>query len=124
VNQKDDNLIQERSWNVSFSEPDVPSKPADDCIAKAKNVPREHIDAVAKIFEDRPIVSKLYIKNKINDASIIANLRQYYIYLFCQKSVLILRILPLLAFHWKNGPWHLLWTKYGTDPRKDPKYRL
>ena len=78
--QKDDNFIQERSWNVSFSEPDVPSKPADDCIAKAKNVPREHIDAVAKIFEDRPIVSKLYIKNKINDASIIANLRQYDIY--------------------------------------------
>lgn len=73
-------MIQERSWNVSFNEPDVPSKPADDCIAKAKNVPREHIDAVAKIFEERPIVSKLYIKNKINNASIIANLRQYYIF--------------------------------------------
>lgn len=29
-----------------------------------------------------------------------------------------------MAFHWKNGPWHLLWTKYGVDPRKDSKYRL
>ena len=29
-----------------------------------------------------------------------------------------------MAFHWKNGPWHLLWTKYGVDPRNDPKYRL
>lgn len=72
--------MQERSWNVSFSEVEVPMKPADECIAKAKNVPREHIDAVAKIFDERPIVSKLYIKNRINDASIIANLRQYILF--------------------------------------------
>lgn len=74
--QKNDGLVQERSWNVAFNEPDVPSKPADDCIAKAKNVPRAQIEAVAKIFEERPIVSKLYIKNRINDASTISNLRQ------------------------------------------------
>jgi hypothetical protein len=52
-------------------------KPADDCIARAKNVPKEQIDAVAKVFDERPIVSKLYLKNRIKDASIISNLRQY-----------------------------------------------
>ena len=73
-------MNQEKSWNISFNEPNVPIKPADDCIARAKNVPKEQIDAVAKVFEERPIVSKLYIKNRINDASIISNLRQYDIF--------------------------------------------
>lgn len=36
----------------------------------------------------------------------------------------IYSILPVIAYHWKNGPWHLLWTKYGLDPRIDSKYRL
>ena len=70
-------MSYERSWNIPFNQPNVPMEPAEDCIARAKNVPRDHIDVVAKIFEERPIVSKLYLKNRIKDAVIIANLRQY-----------------------------------------------
>ena len=32
-------------------------------------------------------------------------------------------ILPLFAYVWQSGPWHMLWCKYLLDPRSDSKYR-
>ncbi|KAI4466175.1 general transcription factor iiic polypeptide 5 [Holotrichia oblita] len=33
-------------------------------------------------------------------------------------------ILPAVAFHFHNGPWRIMWCKYGYDPRKDPSSRI
>ncbi|GJQ67245.1 hypothetical protein Trydic_g8150 [Trypoxylus dichotomus] len=33
-------------------------------------------------------------------------------------------ILPAVAFHFHNGPWRIMWCKYGYDPRKDPLSRI
>ncbi|KAK9468823.1 RNA polymerase III transcription factor IIIC subunit-domain-containing protein [Lipomyces arxii] len=32
--------------------------------------------------------------------------------------------LQYVAFTWKSGPWRATYTKYGLDPRKDPKYSI
>lgn len=33
-------------------------------------------------------------------------------------------IMPCVAIYLKNGPWRMLWIKYGYDPRKEPEARI
>ncbi len=56
---KDESMNQDRSMSVSFNEPNIPEKPSDDSIFKAKNVPQAQIEAVAKV--NSQLTSKQYI---------------------------------------------------------------
>lgn len=33
-------------------------------------------------------------------------------------------IIPCLAIYMREGPWRMMWVKYGYDPRKDPEARI
>ncbi|XP_045459113.1 general transcription factor 3C polypeptide 5 [Melitaea cinxia] len=62
---------------------------------------------VAKLFEERPIWSlnllKFHTKIRMSSLRII---------------------LPCLAIYMREGPWRMMWVKYGYDPRKDPEARI
>lgn len=33
-------------------------------------------------------------------------------------------ILPAVSYFWTNGPWRMIWTKFGVDPRYDFNMRI
>lgn len=49
ADNKDLSSYQEKSMSIPFNEPNIPVKPTDDCVFKAKNIPQSHIDTVAKV---------------------------------------------------------------------------
>lgn len=60
-----------------------------------------------KLFEERPIWSKAAVayKTGISEATL-----KY--------------VLPSVAYYFINGPWRVMWVRYGYDPRKDPSARI
>lgn len=34
------------------------------------------------------------------------------------------RLIPLFGYYFTNGPWKLLWLKFGYDPRTDPSSKM
>ncbi|XP_039765132.1 general transcription factor 3C polypeptide 5 isoform X2 [Pararge aegeria] len=64
-------------------------------------------EVVKKLFDDRPIWSlnliKYQTKIKINSLKVIV---------------------PCLAIYMKEGPWRMMWVRYGYDPRKEPGARI
>lgn len=59
-----------------------------------------------QLFEERPIWSRNAVQYKTK-----------------YKLTDLKLLLPCVGFITKNGPWKLLWIKYGYDPRKDPEAR-
>ncbi|XP_032529659.2 general transcription factor 3C polypeptide 5 [Danaus plexippus] len=67
----------------------------------------EEYNTVAKLFEERPIWSlnlvKFHTKIKLSSLKVI---------------------MPCLALYMREGPWRMLWTRFGYDPRKEPGSRI
>ncbi|CAK1602835.1 unnamed protein product [Parnassius mnemosyne] len=67
----------------------------------------QEYDIVKKMFEERPIWSlnlvKYHTKIRLSSLKII---------------------MPCLAIYMKDGPWRMLWVRFGYDPRKDPGARI
>ncbi|XP_045766921.1 general transcription factor 3C polypeptide 5 [Maniola jurtina] len=68
---------------------------------------KEEFETVKKLFDERPIWSlnliKYHTKIKINSLKVIV---------------------PCLGIYMKEGPWRMMWVKYGYDPRKEPGARI
>ncbi|KAK9707969.1 Tau95 Triple barrel domain [Popillia japonica] len=64
-------------------------------------------DKIKSLFEKRPIWSRAAI-----------------LYFSEVPKEQLKFILPAVAFHFHNGPWRIMWCKYGYDPRKDPSSRI
>ncbi|XP_041980297.1 general transcription factor 3C polypeptide 5 [Aricia agestis] len=92
---------------------DLPTEPHDFYIQAKKT--RESIypqlqneyENVSKMFDVRPIWS-------INNIKFHTKL----------KTSTLKIILPCLAVYMKEGPWKMMWVKFGYDPRKDPEARI
>ncbi|KPJ12260.1 hypothetical protein RR48_11516 [Papilio machaon] len=68
---------------------------------------QQEFETVKKLFEERPIWSlnliKFHTKIRLSSLKII---------------------MPCLAIYMKDGPWRMLWVKFGYDPRKEPASRI
>lgn len=85
----------------------VPESASDEAIEKAKAVPEELRKECERLFEDRPLISRLSIYCRASD-----RLRPH-----------LKALLPSLSYYWVNGPWRHTWARYGIDPRQDPAFR-
>ncbi|XP_068621368.1 general transcription factor 3C polypeptide 5 [Battus philenor] len=67
----------------------------------------QEYQTVQKLFEERPIWSlnliKFHTKIRLSSLKII---------------------MPCLAIYMKDGPWRMLWVRFGYDPRKEPGARI
>ncbi|CAH2067263.1 unnamed protein product, partial [Iphiclides podalirius] len=63
--------------------------------------------SIKKLFEERPIWSlnliKFHTKMRLSSLKVI---------------------MPCVAIYMKDGPWRMLWVRYGYDPRKEPGARI
>ncbi|KAI5634528.1 RNA polymerase III transcription factor (TF)IIIC subunit domain-containing protein [Phthorimaea operculella] len=89
---------------------DIPTEPNEYYLRAAKIDTVQHnkemFEKIKKMFEERPVWSqnliRFHTKYRLVDLKII---------------------LPCLAIRMENGPWRMLWVRYGYDPRKEPEAR-
>ncbi|XP_025114194.1 general transcription factor 3C polypeptide 5-like [Pomacea canaliculata] len=92
---------------VSFEDKDIPAEPSPDAINNfRKPLYTELLDELKKLFEERPIWGKAGLRYRLRHNP------------SAEKHLKF--VLPLVAYFFLNGPWRVLWVKYGYDPRKDP----
>ncbi|RIA87754.1 RNA polymerase III transcription factor IIIC subunit-domain-containing protein [Glomus cerebriforme] len=86
----------------------VPEEPPPESSKNIEQMPQESIDRMNKLFEDRPIWTRLALENNLpsNDKRNIK------------------RLLPLVAYLMSNGPWRDCWIRYGYDPRLNQEARF
>ncbi|CAG9864696.1 unnamed protein product [Phyllotreta striolata] len=60
-----------------------------------------------KLFDERPMWLKAAVQYKLG-----------------LKSEVVKTVLPAVAYFWTNGPWRIVWTKFGVDPRQDFNMRI
>lgn len=95
------------AFYIPFSITDeVPVKPpsqfASSDLLLLKFVTVEQFNEVKELFDNRPIMTKMYISYITK----ISNEKLKY-------------ILPLLSYYYTTGPWRVMWVRFGYDPRKD-----
>ncbi|KAG2393474.1 hypothetical protein C9374_007005 [Naegleria lovaniensis] len=74
------------------------------CPSDDQEDPTELAHITDKSRNIRPIWSKSAISSKFESRKDKWKLRM---------------VLPRVAYHYKNGPWRMLWVRYGYDPKKD-----
>ncbi|XP_005092805.1 general transcription factor 3C polypeptide 5 [Aplysia californica] len=98
---------------INFEDDFLPTEPID--VARS-NVERyfpshsctEGLEALKKIFEDRPIWSKVACQAQL-DPSLGRQLKY---------------LLPMVAYYIMTGPWRNLWCKLGFDPRQHKQTKI
>jgi len=65
------------------------------------------VDELRKLFAVRPIWSRIALR----------------MHLPFRTGAHLVKLLPSVAFYWKQGPWGRLWTRFGYDPRTTPEAR-
>jgi general transcription factor 3C polypeptide 5 (transcription factor C subunit 1) len=75
---------------------------------KARKLDPELVANVKKMFENRPVWSKISLQFECEKLN--ANSMRY--------------ILPCLAYYFTSGPWRLLWVRFGYNPRDNPDARI
>ncbi|CAI7988550.1 General transcription factor 3C polypeptide 5, partial [Geodia barretti] len=78
----------------SKSHPDLPEVPA---------LHQTKLEAVKKLFEERPIWSRGWIQYRTK-----------------LPNVIVRSLLALVSYYFTNGPWKMLWVRLGYDPRSTP----
>lgn len=95
---------------VEFECAQVPNGPPQDTVAaseKSKN--HEVTRYLCKLFEERPIWSKVMLYLRMPDSS---------------AQRVMLKYLPSVGYRFSSGTWRGLWVRYGYDPRKIPASRI
>ncbi|GES74257.1 hypothetical protein RCL_jg4637.t1 [Rhizophagus clarus] len=87
--------------SITYDIDNVPEEPPTESLKNIEQMPQESIDRIRKLFEERPIWTRLALENNLplNDKRNIK------------------RLLPLVAYLMSNGPWRDCWIRYGYDPR-------
>lgn len=93
---------------ITYEDENIPSKSWHNLREPATELEREAIEAVAELFEDRPIWSRFALRHNL-DNKFHKNLTN---------------ALAHSAYTFHNGPWRDCWVKYGLDPRKDQQYHM
>jgi len=92
---------------VSFQTKEIPMKPHKKAHEGLELVHENNIETIQKLFNMRPIWSRMAIEVHMNVSS--SQLRY---------------LLASVAYYWVTGPWRSLWIKIGYDPRKDPSSKM
>ncbi|CAG8453846.1 1019_t:CDS:10 [Paraglomus occultum] len=71
-------------------------------------LPKEPIEKLKKMFEERPVWTRLALLNTLPKT----------------YKKLIRKLLPLVAYWMVGGPWRDCWIRYGYDPRNDQTSRI
>ncbi|CAB5195742.1 hypothetical protein RhiirA5_270836 [Rhizophagus irregularis] len=87
--------------SITYDIDNVPEEPPSESLKNIEQMPQESINGMRKLFEERPIWTRLALENNLplNDKRNIK------------------RLLPLVAYLMSNGPWRDCWIRYGYDPR-------
>ncbi|XP_063985821.1 general transcription factor 3C polypeptide 5 [Diachasmimorpha longicaudata] len=93
---------------IHFTTTTIPTGPPRgmETAMKVKFLNTDHLEKLKALFEERPIWSKNALAYKTN---------------YTNEQLKIL--LPSCAYYFLTGPWRIMWTKLGYDPRKDPSAR-
>ncbi|KAL7753395.1 tau 95 subunit of transcription factor TFIIIC [Sorochytrium milnesiophthora] len=75
----------------------IPTAPLPAAAWAPKIIRKEEIDLMVKLFEERPMWTKVAI---------------------------MARLLPMHAYYMSNGPYQKVWVRFGVDPTSDRKYRM
>ncbi|CAO3650424.1 unnamed protein product [Mucor fragilis] len=94
--------------SIQYEDENVPSKSWHNLKPPVSDLDKEAVQALADLFEERPICSRYAIMCKLD----------------VKYHKLMKRMLPHVAYTFQNGAWRDCWVKYGLDPRKDPKYYI
>jgi len=102
---------QTESMAALFDTEQVPKEPSETAVSIIENLrlggDAEAINTIHKMFEERPLWSKLAIS--------------------CHVEVGFERfkkILQYCGYYWLSGPWRTMWCRIGYDPRKDPNAKM
>lgn len=95
-------------WLVSFNDPELPRVPCAEALNGMVNMNPALASKLKAVFEERPILTRIYANSKVPEIS-YADLA---------------RILPIFGFCFIDGPWRNCWVRYGVDPRTDARYRM
>jgi len=102
---------QTESMAALFDSEDVPKEPSVNAVKIINNLnvgpESAAVDTVRKLFEKRPIWSKLAISCHLNVS--LERLK---------------KILQFFAYYWLSGPWRTMWCRMGYDPRKQPEAKI
>lgn len=90
-------------WAIRFSAEGhlLPPQPAE----QQTNIPVECMEAIRGCFRDRPVWTSFALSECISPESA----------LYLKKA------LPLLAYHYRTGPWRRCWVRYGYDAAQEPE---
>ena len=81
---------------------------------------------LAQLFKERPVWSRLALSARLPEV-LPAALKRFLPCGTLPFLAIILRherhVLPSVGFYFVNGPWRLLWCRYGYDPTKDSSSR-
>lgn len=104
LNTKQTVFVQRKKHSHVFSFKDVPP-------SKCKEIEttfKEDLEILKKVFKQRPICTKIYIKETLPKI---------------EESVLK-ELLPLISFYYKNGPWRSCWVLIGIEPEKNTEMMI
>jgi len=88
-----------------YKSKDVPTAPPAEALELVKDIPAQVTAYFKRIFDDRPIWTRLAIINSIPT----------------QLRVKIKKLLPTAAYFIPSGAWRECWVRYGYDPRQHPE---
>lgn len=102
---------QTESMAALFTSTVLPTTASEKAIASINSLKlgseKDNIELIGKLFEERPLWSKLALSCKVNVG--VEKLK---------------KILAYYSFYWLSGPWRTMWCRMGYDPRKDPKAKI
>lgn len=102
-----------RNVILSRIDDDIPMEPNETIVNNFQtrvtvvNGLNESLNKMKKFFADRPISSRVCLHYHLQMSN-----DHYKV------------LLPCVAFYYLNGPWRMMWVRYGFDPRKDGNARI
>ncbi|XP_028135224.1 general transcription factor 3C polypeptide 5 [Diabrotica virgifera virgifera] len=108
--KKDNPSSKQLSYIVSFTDPnlEIPQGPKEPIFKIVQERCLEEIyEKIKQLFDERPMWTKAAIQHKIGFTNEMSKI-----------------LLPANAYLWSTGPWRMIWTRLGYDPRVDLSSRI
>merc|ERR1712013_886823 len=95
-----------------FLNEEIPQEPSANSVTIIKNLIKgpdtKTIETVRKLFQERPIWSKLALSCHLNNINLDR----------------LKKVIQYFSYYWLSGPWRTMWCRFGYDPRTDPKAKV
>jgi general transcription factor 3C polypeptide 5 (transcription factor C subunit 1) len=89
------------AMGIQYSNQGVPHEPPAELSHYRSQMPKESLDRMAQLFQERPIWSRQALYNSLP----------------ASDQVILKRLLPFFAYFFTSGPWRACWVQYNYDPR-------